>query len=384
MIGLGLNSADQARFHALLGQNHHIQVSCSLMDLSHNRIADVTRQFLGGQVIIDDDADVSRSASLTFLDPDHRMALDSGSPADGAFYIDRMIGITYTVYTPDRLWWVSVPVFTGPITKMDRDWAAIKLECMGKEWLALDPFWSPKTYRKGARRVDVVKNLLYDLGERKFTFPTSTSTLAKDLALSSEHKPWTAARSVARSANLQLFYDGRGVAVMRAYPTNPEWTFRDDSGGTVLSKPQIGFDAANLINAVQVKGATPAGKTAPITYRAVAPVGSSVYPYTIGRNGRPRFIPVFIDDDSLDTSAEVIKVANDRLRLGELESVAAAFDTLPVPHLEPRDPYRIATEEVSTATVLTKMTIPLVANENASIGYLKSMKPNTANIRRRK
>lgn len=384
MISLGLSAANQKVFDALLGQNHTIDVTVQLMDLSHNRISNLSSVFLGGQVVIDDGADISRSASLTFLDPDHKMALDSSSPADGAMYIDRMISVVVTVYSPDRSFYVSVPVFTGPITKMDRDWVVVKIECMGKEILALDPFWSPKTYRKGAKRYEVVKDLLLDLGERKFSFTNSTSTLGKDLALSSEHKPWTTARSVARSANMQLFYDGRGVAVMRKFPTTPTWTFSEGKGGTILTKPAIGYDASNMINAVQVKGATPKGKTSPITYRKVAPVGSPVYPYTIGRNGKPRFIPVFIDDDSVTSQAEAVEVANERLKLGELESVTAAFDCLPVFHLEPRDAYKISTAEVSVTTIVTQMTIPLTANETAAIGYLKSLKPSAANIRRRK
>lgn len=384
MIGLGLTAAQRNTFHALLASNHHISVSVSLMDLNHNRISSLTNQFLGGQVIIDDDADVSRSASLTFLDPKHQMALDSSSPADGAIFIDRMIGITYTVLSPDRMFYVNVPVFTGPITKLDRDWAVVRVECMGKEILALDPFWTPRTFRKGAYRVDVVKSLLFALGERKFSFTNSKSRLTKNLSVSSTRKPWTTARSVARNANLQLFYDGRGVAVLRPYPTAPVWTFTEDKGGTILSKPEIGYDASNMINAVEVKGATPKGKKSPLSYRAVAPVGSAVYPYAIGRAGKPRFIPVFIDDDSLDTISEVKDVAIRRLNLGALESVTAAFDILPVPHLEPRDPYRISTSEVSATTIVRKMTIPLVANEVASMGYIKALKPNRANIRRRK
>lgn len=384
MINLGISTANLNTLNALLASNHHISVAVSLMDLNHNRISTLTDVFLGGQIIFDDTQDVSRSASLTFLDPEHKMALDSNSPADAAFFIDRMIGVTYTVLSPDRMFYVNIPVFTGPITKMDRDWVTVRIECMGKEILALDPFWSPRTYRRGARRIDVVRALLSGLGETKFSFTNSTSKLTKDLSLSSEHKPWTSARSVARNANLQLFYDGRGVAVLRPYPTAPVWTFTEGVGGTILSKPEIGYDSSNMINAVQVKGAIPKGKKAPLSYRATAPVGSPVYPYTIGRAGKPRVIPVFIDDDSLDTIAEVKKVATDRLNLGAYESVTAAFETLPIPHLELRDPYRISTPEVATTTVLTQMTLPLVASETASIGYLKSLKPNLKNIRKRK
>ncbi len=383
-ISLGLSAANQARFDALLGQSHHIAVSLGILDLNHKHISNPTPSFLGGQVVIDDTAAVTRSASLTFLDPYHKMALDSSSPSDGAMYIDRMMQIYYTVYSTDRSWWASVPVFTGPITKMDRDWAVVRVECMGKEILALDQLWNPKTYRAGARQVDVVKQILMDVGETRFHTYDSTARMAKNLSMSTEHKPWIIARWLSRSVNLQLFYDGRGIAVQRPFPVAPVWTFTDDAGGTILSKPQIGYDSANMINAVEVKGAVPAGMKTPLTYRAMAPVGSPVYPYALGRNNKPRIMSVKIDDDSIGTVEVAKKVADDRLRLGELESVTAAFDILPVPHLQERDPYQISTSEVSTSTTLSKMTIPLVANEDASIGYLKNLKPSPANIRRRK
>jgi len=383
MISLGLSTANQKKFHALLGQNHHIAISLSLITLNHGFVSSLSTMFLGGQVTIDDSQDVSRSASLTFLDPQHKMDLDSNSPADGAYFIDRMIRIVYTVYSVDRSVWYSIPIFCGPITKMDRDWVVVNIECMGKEILALDQIWSPRTYKKGAKRTDVVKSMLQATGETKFSITKSNSKLTKNLALSSDHKPWTVARSIARTGGRQLFYDGRGVAVMRPYPTSTLFTFTEGAGGMILTKPQIGYDASMMINAVQVKGATPKGKKVPISYRATAAPGTPVYPYTIGRGGKPRFIPVYIDDDSIDTKAEAKEVALDRLKLGMYESTTAAFDSLPVPHLEPRDPYKISTAEVSVSAIVQQMTIPLQANETAAFGYLKSRKPNRTNIRRK-
>lgn len=384
MISLGLKAADQKTFHNLLVASHRIEIMVHLMTLSHAKLADISDMFLDGQVSIDWSTDITRSANLTFLDPKSKMALDSTSPADGAMFIDRMIQIYYIVTSPDQSFQVTVPVFCGPITKMDRDWKIVRIECMGKELLALDPVWNAKTYKKGALKTSVIRDLLTIVGETKFSLKSSTSKLAKNLAVGNDAKPWAVARSIANTMNYQLFYDGRGICVMRAYPTAPLWTFSEGSGGSILSKPQIGYDMSNTINSVIVKGATPKGKTSPITYRATAPKGHPLYPYSLGRGGKPRYISVEINDSGITSVSEARAVATDRLNRGMYEYTTAAFDILPIPHLEPHDPYKISTTEHSISTFIRQMTIPLVCDQSASLGYLRGQKPNATNIRKKR
>lgn len=384
MIALGLTAAQLRDFTQLLLTSHHVRVDIHLLGLTHTRVSNVSDMFFDGQITIDRDAEISRSASLTFFDPKHQMALDSNSPADGAMYMDRMLQIYYTIASPDWSRKYTVPVFCGPITKMDRDNAILKVECQGKEALSMDPVWVARTYRKGARKVDVIRALLKGTGETKFSLRSSTSKLSKDLAVSSQHKPWQVAKDLAHSLGYQLFYDGRGVCVMRSYPTYPCFNFREGTGNALLSKPQVGFDMTGVVNSVLVKGATPKGKSQPIIYRAVPPNSHPLSPRNLGRNGVPRYILSEIDDDSITSVSEAKAAGEYRLARALYESTTVAFDSLPVPHLEPGDVFGLYTSESSTKSSVGKMTIPLNVNSSASVGYLRNLRPNTANIRKRR
>jgi hypothetical protein len=230
----------------------------------------------------------------------------------------------------------------------------------------------------------VIRNVLESVGETKFSFADSTSKLSTTLAISAEDKPWSVARVVANTMNMQLFYDGRGVCVLRPYPTGTLWTFKDGAGGSVLTKPEIGYDLDTFVNAVIVNGAIPSGLTSPITYKAVADASHPLSPVALGRNGVPRYVSNVIDDDTVTSLSEATALAKAELSRGLQEAVTIAFDALPVPHLEPHDPYILQTAEFAIEGWIRQMTIPLNVAQTSSVGYLKNVTANAANIRRRK
>jgi hypothetical protein len=387
VIWLGLTSAELRDFTDLLLSNHHVRIEVALLGLTHTYVSSISSQLVDGQVTIDADAEISRSANMTFYDPKRSMALDSFSPSDGAMYLDRMIRVYYVVASPDWSRKYTVPLFCGPISKVDRTDAIINVEAQGKELLAMDPIWAARSFRKGVRKVDVIKSLMQTAGESKFSLRTSYSKLPKDLAVSSEHNPWAVSRQIANGLGYQLFYDARGVCTMRSYPVNPSFNFREGTGNALLSKPQVGYDTAGLVNAVKVKGMIPKGKKTPakpITYLALPPVSHPLSPQNLGRNGRPRYIAEAIEDDAITSMAEAKALGDSRLKRALLESTTVAFDSLPAPHLEPRDVIGLYTSEFSTTTSLRKMTIPLNVTNPSTVGYLRNLRPSTANIRKRR
>lgn len=385
MINLGLSYAERVSLYNLLRSSHRISISASLMDLNNNRLADLSSVFMDGQVNVDAGAEITRSASLAFYDPNHKMGLDSESPANGALYLDRQISVYYCVQTVDRKKQYVVPVFRGPVTKIDRDWAMVSVECQGKDIFGLGGVWKPKSYKKGAFRTSVIKDILRNvMGEIQYQVPDLTYRLPKDLAMGTESKPWLVAKSLARGMGYQLFFDGRGVAVMRPYPRTAAWTFRDDAGGDVLSKPQVGYDVDNLINAVRVIGVQTKGKKKlPLVYVKYAPASHPLNPWKLGRNGVPRMIFEEIKDDGINTKAEAAALASARLERGLLEPVTVSFDMLPNPLLEESDVFRLETDEFNTPGTVQKMTIPLTASK-ATFGYLRNTRLVAANIRRKR
>src|SRR5881397_1996445 len=138
MQSLGLNGADLAAYGDALAADHTLSIELRVLNLSNGIITTIRPVADSGQVNIDADADVTRSATLTFLDESRALQFDSDSPADGAVYFDNMIQIRHRIVIPATGARVSCPVFTGPIVKFDRTANEVSIEMQGKEALALN------------------------------------------------------------------------------------------------------------------------------------------------------------------------------------------------------------------------------------------------------
>ena len=135
MIPLGLSASQLRIYHDTLRSSHLMRTRIMSAKLNGDTLNDLSVRLWDGQVDVDKTAEQTRVASLTLLDPNHLVNLDSDDPDDGALYLDRMIRIWYGVLCP--FGWVEAPIFTGPITSMTRNDAFIDLEAGGKELLAL-------------------------------------------------------------------------------------------------------------------------------------------------------------------------------------------------------------------------------------------------------
>lgn len=385
MMSLGLSGANMAKLNGLLTSNHFIFPTVNILNLNHGRISDATRMFADGQVTIDADAEITRGLSMTLFDPGHKLSLDSNSPTDGALFLDRMIAVWLTIIDPYSTWNATIPVFCGPLTKLDRDWAYVSVEAQGKEAFGIKEAWLPRTYSKGAYKTDVIRDILaYYLGEAasKMTIPSLTNRLPSNLSISNESKPWAVAKGLARGMGYQLYYDGRGICVMRKWPTRATWDFKEGAGGSVLSKPQIGQDMDNLVNAAYVKGAVPKGKKTPIIVKKTAPSTHPLSPSALGRGGKGRYYWTKIEDDKIGTVAEATAVANAAINQGLMVATSIAFDSLVIPHLEEYDITSLSTAEFASTFPLRKYTIPLLASGKSSVGYLRNSTVNKARIRK--
>jgi hypothetical protein len=378
VIPLGLSASVQTALNAALTTHHSIHVTVALMTLTGAKLANLSGAVVDGQVNIDADADVTRSCTLSLLDPTRSMGFDSGSPSDGALYLDRMIQVNYSVKVLALGIWVTIPLFTGPVVKMDRADDVINVECQGKELLAMGQVWKPRTYPKGWRKVDVIQSVLQTMaGETKFSFPDGVLSplLPSDYAIGRMNTPWGVAKHVATGMNLQLFYDGRGVCRLRERPQRSVYRFRTGDDEAVMTPPRISYAIENLRNTVWVRGSIDPGSGGLSVYKfgavANAPASHPLSAANLGRNGVPRYLVEEYVNSSITTQSEAQRFANSILASRLLESVSVEFDSLPIPHLEPMDVCRIDTDQYSNAFRFTKASIPLVAKEDTfmSVGY---------------
>lgn len=383
MISLGYTAREMNQLRALLVDHHRISMQVQLLTLDHKYVADITRRLLGGQVTIDADANEStRSCNLEILDPAHQLKLDSDSPEDGSIYATRMIKVIYSVIAPDRSARFDIPIFCGPLNKVDRSGVVLMVEALGKETLSMSSVWKGRDFKKGMKKTEVIQILMSEFGgERRLDLADSNQRTPNKIALNRNHNAWGMAKSLARSMDMQLFYDGRGVCRLRPLPAKTIYVFRQN--GSLLTMPQAGYDMSAAINAVQVIGGKPKGSKTKITHREVAAKTHPLSPWTLGRWGTPRYLPETIEDDSIKSQKNAVAIAKTRLKNRLIMAVEVSFDSLPIPFLEELDLCRVQSDEFSGSFRIRKMVIPLTADGTSSIGYLKRATPKRRPIKNR-
>lgn len=370
MITEGLSAAQQRDLRATITAPYRARTRIELQDLAGNAVADLTPYFADGQADVDSTAAVTRSASVVLHDETRSLPFDTDHPATTALYFDRMLRITWGVLVGGTDW-VDLPVFTGPITKLDRDGDQVTVECQGKEVMLLGAAWAPLTLAKNMRRTDAIIRLLREgnpvYREPLIDVPDAAARLPKAISLTRESVPWLKAKSIARSMNRQLFYDGAGRARLRTYPGTVGFTFTGQHH--VTSPIQVSF-SSELVNAVAVEGGIPKGSKKPVTAVAVAPASHPLSPRRVGRYLLPD--GQIIRDDSIKTTKEAQALADSRLEDGLLQAVEVSFDSAPVHFLDPADLCHVATDDGSVTFRLQKFSLPLVANGQAmSVGYTR-------------
>lgn len=381
MINLGLKSSEMKQLRRLITKSHRIDVYVQLLTMEHGYVADASRMLLGGQVTIDATTEEStRSLTMELLDPQRKLRLDGESPEDGSIHYDRMVRVVYSISELDRSFTVNVPIFCGPITKASRSGSVVSIDAAGKEKLALASVWKGRTYKKNLSKTWVITHLLTEIaGEKRMKIPKRKARLPSKFVINRETTPWSRLQKLARSMNMQLYYNGRGQAVLRKRPGKSVYTFR--TNGSLLSLPQINYDVNGLVNAVEVIGAKPKKSKKRIRYRIVAARKHPLSPWKLGRWGVPRYLPEVIEDSSIKSRKEARRIAKARLRNALIESVDVAFDALPVPFLEEDDLCTVQSPDFTMKFRLKKMTIPLTADGVSTVGYLKRVTPNPKQIR---
>lgn len=385
-INLGLSDGEMDRLKRLLVSNHRISITVQLMDLNHNYLAEISHMLIGGQVDIDADASEStRSATMEFLDPKKQLALDGEAPEDGSMYYTKMVKIIYSVISVDRQHRFDIPLFCGPLSRVERNGVIVSVSALGKEKLAMSIVYRGKTYKAKAKKAHVIRDILTEIGGEKnkkiHIQGTIKGTLPKKLVVDHDTTAWKAAKKVSKTTGRFLFYDARGVCHLRFKTKKVHFEFREK--GAMLSEPAVAFDAESVVNCVYVIGGKvgPKGKKKTLRYKVAARKKHPLSPWRMGRNGNPRFLPEIIQDSNIKSKKTAKRIAKARLKQLLEQRVEVAFDSLPIPFLEENDYCKVVSTQYTGHFRLTKMSIPLSADGRSSIGYLRNVKPNRRQVK---
>jgi len=366
--------------------SHRAHSVAAVMNSDHRTLFSARKWLLDGQVEFDSSASVTRSAACTLLDPDGRAGLDSAAPLDGAIGLDRYLHLRRNYWLPYAQTWVSVPLFTGPVSGVTRTGPVISVEAQGKELLALQPAWTPRTWPKGSRRVDIIEELMRErAGEWAFALPQGWgATIGRDWSVvrrigDDAHTVWARAQVQAKSlGDKQVFYDARGVLRGRSQPVKPVWRIRQED---LDGEPTVSERSNEIVNAVVMTGGVPKGGKTPITATAELDVKHPWSPALLGRRGVGRRLPVAFEDSSLVTQKDADAAAARHLKVMERGSVEMTATTMPVPWLEPHDLISVEVGGDPTLVRLHKATIPLTG-DLMSVGSLRTFRPMRRGRRR--
>ena len=381
MLHLAIPASQRAELdHVLGGGSGRIEArgGAQILNSDHRVISDLSQWLVDGQVEWDTTALVQRTATATILDPDGRAGLDSVRVTDASVRLDRYLRLRRDVWLPSAREWVSIPLFTGPLSGVERDGHTITVAAQGKEAIALQPFWQPLSWGKSTPRVQVIEDMMRrGAGEWAFSMPPGWRTpLGKTKSVArvigdDQFTVWQQAKWQAKALAADLFYDARGVLRLRRRPVLPAWRFTEDD---VTGRPRVSERTRDIINVVAVTGGVPKGGSRPVTAIRPLPVDHPWSPAALGRRGVGRRRIEEITDDTLVTKSAAVAAADRRLREHETSTVDMTFDALPVPMLEPNDLYRVDAYDVATTARIHKATIP-VTGGLMTVGSVRVYRP---------
>jgi len=374
VIDLGLRHAQIRDLLALLQSPHQISISLALMDMNHRFLTDMSDRLLTGQVNFDTTADVVRSADLNLVDPRGTLSINPDSPEDGAVFINRMIRITYSVGDPLGERWYHIPLFTGPIVKLERNDITVQVYLEGKERLAFANVSNPKNFRSGASVTRILKFVIEDvIGENRYGLRSLKKKVNKNISISRESVPWDLIKKFTKSVGLHPFYDGRGVLRCRRLGARSVFLFDDD---WIVDRPDFTYDPTSIVNSVIVVGGKPKGSKNKIRVRKDADNNHPLSPRRLGRTNKsgdlvPRFYQKVIEDSNVKTKRSARARAKRELRVGLLQGIDIQATVLPMPLLEEGDIYRLRTDDTDVQARMSKWSIPLTHEGTMSLGKVK-------------
>lgn len=368
--------ADYRAWLATITGTHRRRITVVVTDLEHKPLSELTDKFIGGNITVDTTRSPSRIATIELLDPSRSLQFEPDSPATLPLHLTRMLRIGWSVYVPSLERWVTCPVITGRIKDFDREGVKVTITIEGKEVLALGQAGRSATYPKKTKKVDAIRRILSAAGETRFDFPSTTgsdgvgASLPQAVIVRTMDSWWPHAAKIARSMDRLLFYDARGVAVLRRPPSRPIFTF---DRMTLASEVRFDRDPSGIRNRWLVFGGKPKGAKQRVHADVRLQPSSALSPAKLGPNDAEFFQIDRVENGNIKTKAEALKVARRRRDDALRSTTNYAFDALPIPHLEEGDLVRVRTDDGAFIVRMRQWTLPLGIDgaPAMSVGSLK-------------
>ena len=383
MLNLGLSTSDRKKYHADLAASHPMQLTVLILDNEETPVSgNVAPMILEGQidgqaVKIDrwgirftefDDPCILHTLTMRLFDPGYQLRFDSSNPGDAALYLDRMVKVTRSDYSPSLGRWVHCPMFLGPVSEMSRENDVVTVTAQSKESLASHQ-WN-KTRNIGPAQVtDLIKVLLTQTGEpsSRQAIPDLPNRVSAALTLLREARLFVKAYWLAEGIGAHLYYDANGVARLA---TSKSSVF-EFNGSNILGFPSRTYGTGDLVNTVRVVVGDGTGQRNKFDVTAELPDYYPTSSKSLQRNFVRQYRMLTIQDDQIRTAAEAKERARTEL-LQRADTVAGTeFDALCVPDLELWDVVTVKLEGKVSVDQVTAFSKPLTADGVMSVGHTR-------------
>lgn len=372
MIVLPLSAAELRNLSLTLQSTYTKRIMAQVLNRAGESLGSVSHMFQEGNVVVDGDADVTRALSMKLIDPRHQIGFDADTYQGGLLDFTRRMKVRMIVDGPLLAKPVPIPVFDGPINRLERDGAIVTVEAQGQEMYGLTTGGASLTIPKGARKTDAIERILrVKMGIDRVAIPDLGFRIPKAITITRANQPWKVALSLAAGMGYQLYFDGAGVVRMRKYPTKPIWTFKGGLGGSMTGFPVTTADLEKLYNQVVVTGGKPKGAKVAVRATATAPASHPLSPIALGPPGCPMYKTLEITKDSLRTKKECQELANTRLETYLKLVHDSTFTSVPVPHLDALDMVQIISPFETITQPARRFTIPLGLDDDMEWGSRK-------------
>jgi hypothetical protein len=368
--GAKVNETQLRAYEAALGRSRYMSVRVELLDHDERVQAELASGPLGvtgGQVDIDTTSDgPTRTLSLSILDPDRKLNLDP-TPTDYGIFAGSFVRVSRGDWVDALGDYVWCPVFCGVVSSFTRDHPEVQITGIGKEALGLDPYvtLSTITIPRGTKVTEAIHRVMAGTGERRYRFPAIHTRIGHGKSVPRLSQPWRVAQKLAGTADRQLYYDGRGLLVMRRRPLHPAYTYLPGERSVLLTAPALTYDFTTFRNTVDVTGGVPAHHKGKLHVMTTVAKGNPLSPGALARNGVPIYAVVVVDDEQILRRARAEQIGRSNLA-GALtvatDPSGSTFDGLPIPHLEEGDIVRVHTEDGYITLRMRVWTIPLTAD----------------------
>lgn len=358
MQPLALTTAGLAAYHARVQDSHDFSIEVDVLNLDEELMG--TAQLIDGQVNIQTDATIRRTATMTLSDPDGALDFTEASAYSGtSLWADRLVRVRHLIDVPGFGTVTTVP-FIGVPSSLSRRGSEVTVELQDKTALSARGA-IPKSYPKGTNAITAIKHLLQTCtGEFRFRLPTTTRKLSKAYVagLLDENSPWLVAQKIASAElSMQLIMSCDGYVIVRKKPTVAVATF---TGVTEQAQESIDFN--QVANYVRVTGK---GKVKAVT-KALST--NSLSATRLQRKGVLRYLPLVIEEPGLTTNTKAL--ARAKTELGRALGVAdlTGVSVVPMFHLDVDDKALVWVAGSTTTVALTEASIPLGVGGDMTIG----------------